>query len=143
MSATPTPPPSRTVLVVDDEDDLREIMCYSLQRRGFTTLAAAEPHEAVEVCRDHDGPIDVLITDLNLPGLPGVQLAALLTAMRPQLRVLYASGWSRDAAMDRGLVDDRATMVQKPFTPDQLAEAVRTVLSAAVPPAVQAASRRS
>jgi len=128
MSSTHVAPTGRTVLVVDDEDDLREIMCYGLQRRGFTTLSAAGATEAVAVSHDYDGPIDVLVTDLVLPGTSGSQLAALLTAVRPRLRVLYASGWSRSAAISRGLVDERGVVVQKPFTPDELVDAVRSVL---------------
>jgi DNA-binding NtrC family response regulator len=123
-----TGPERRTVLVVDDEDDLREIMCYCLQRRGFDTLAAGGAAEAVTIGLDHDGPIDVLVTDLGLAGASGSELASKVTAVRPNVRVLYISGWSRDVAIDRGLVDERGTVLQKPFTPDQLVEAVNTVL---------------
>jgi DNA-binding response OmpR family regulator len=119
---------ANTVLVVDDEDDLRDIMCYSLQRRGFTTLPAADPHEALAIARD-SGPIDLLVTDLGLPEIPGARLAALLTEAHPRLRVLYVSGWSREAAIGRGLVDERAVLLQKPFAPDQLVAAARSALA--------------
>ena len=129
MSSTNVEQKSFTALVVDDEDDLREIMCFSLQRRGFTTLAAGGPRDAVTLCQDHDGPVDVLVTDLGLPGVSGAQLAGLLKGMRPRLRVLYVSGWSRDSAIDRGLIDERGVVLEKPFTSDQLVQAVRSVLS--------------
>jgi len=132
MIETRPAPEGRTVLVVDDEDDLRDIMCFSLRRRGFDTLAAGGAPEALAVSRDHDGPIDVLVTDLGLPEVTGAQLAARLLADRPGLRVLYVSGWSRDIALDRGLVDEHATVLQKPFTPDHLVGAVRAVLLAPV-----------
>ena len=125
-------PGRRTVLVVDDEDDLRDIMCFSLRRRGFDTLAGGGAQEALAVSRDHDGPIDVLVTDLGLPGVTGSQLAAMLVADRPDLRVLYVSGWSREIAIERGLVEPTGTVLQKPFTPDHLVEAVRAVLLAPV-----------
>jgi DNA-binding NtrC family response regulator len=120
--------PERTILVVDDEADLREIMCAVLDRRGFRTLAAADAHTAAAISRDHDGPIDLLLTDLGLPGASGGQLAALLTAMRPRLRVLYVSGWSRSAAVARHLIDERTELLQKPFTSDRLIAAVHATL---------------
>jgi DNA-binding response OmpR family regulator len=125
-------PERRTVLVVDDEEDLRDIMCFSLRRRGFDTLAGGGAQEALAVSRNHDGRIDVLVTDLGLPGVTGSQLAALLVADRPDLRVLYVSGWSREVAVARGLVEQPGTVLQKPFTPDHLVEAVRAVLLAPV-----------
>jgi DNA-binding response OmpR family regulator len=125
-------PERRTVLVVDDEDDLRDIMCFSLRRRGFDTLAGRGAPEALAVSRDHDGPIDVLVTDLGLPGVTGSQLAAQLVAERPDLRVLYVSGWSPEVAVNRGLVEQPGNVLQKPFTPDHLVGAVRAVLLAPV-----------
>jgi DNA-binding response OmpR family regulator len=142
MADTPAALDRRTVLVVDDEEDLRDIMCYSLRRRGFETLAAGDAHEAVAIARDHDGQIDILVTDLGLIGVSGSQLAALLTAMRPDLRVLFVSGWSRDIAVDRGLVDEHGTVLQKPFTPDHLVAAVTDVLRTPVEPRVSVPSRR-
>ena len=123
-----------TVLVVDDEDDLREIMCYILQRRGFTTLAAPGPNEALELSHQHHGSIDALVTDLALRGAKGSELAAMLSSERPRMGVLYVSGWTREVAVSQGLVDERATVVQKPFTPDQLVEAVTASLEAALAP---------
>jgi DNA-binding response OmpR family regulator len=123
---------NRTVLVVDDEDDLRDIMCFSLRRRGFETLAAGGAQEALAVSRGHGGPIDALVTDLGLPGVTGAALAAMLVADRPDLRVLFVSGWSKEIAVDRGLVDEHGTVLQKPFSPDHLVGAVRAVLLAPV-----------
>jgi len=120
-----------TVLVVDDEEDLREAMRRMLERRGFATLTAADPIEAEAVCRDHGGTIDLLLTDLTLPGASGGDLARTATSMRPDLRVLYISGLPKDVAVGQGLVGEEAALVQKPFTSDRLAEAVRRVLGPA------------
>jgi DNA-binding NtrC family response regulator len=120
-----------TVLVVDDEEDLREAMRRMLERRGFATLTAADPAEAEAVCRDHGGTIDLLLTDLTLPGASGGDLARTATSMRPDLRVLYISGLPKEVAVGRGLVAEGAALVQKPFTSDRLAEAVRRVLAPA------------
>jgi DNA-binding NtrC family response regulator len=120
-----------TVLVVDDEEDLREAMRRMLERRGFATLTAADPAEAETVCREHGGTIDLLLTDLTLPGASGGDLARMATSMRPDLRVLYVSGLPKEVAVGRGLVAEEAALVQKPFTSDRLAEAVRRVLELA------------
>ena len=118
-----------TVLVVDDEEDLREAIRRMLERRGFATLTAADPAEAEAVCRDHGGTIDLLLTDLTLPGSSGGELARVATSMRPELRVLFVSGLPKEIAVGRGLVTEEAEMVQKPFTSDRLAEAVRSALA--------------
>ena len=119
---------AQTVLVVDDEEDLREAMRRMLERRGFATLTAADPAEAEAVCRDHGGTIDLLLTDLTLPGASGGELAKTATSMRPELRVLFVSGLPKEVAVGQGLVAEEAAVVQKPFTSDRLAEAVRRVL---------------
>ena len=117
-----------TVLVVDDEEDLREAIRRMLERRGFVTLTAADPGEAEALCRDAGVVIDLLLTDLTLPGASGGELAEAAVRMRPELRVLFVSGLPKEVAVGRGLVDREAALVQKPFTSDRLAEAVRTVL---------------
>ena len=123
--------PAATVLVVDDEEDLREAMRRMLERRGFATLTAADPAEAEALCRDHRGSIDLLLTDLTLPGASGRELARAATSIRPDLRVLYVSGLPKDIAVGQGLVDEEAALVQKPFTSDRLADAVRRALEPA------------
>lgn len=129
MSA-PAPTQQPTVLVFDDEDDLRDIMCRMLERRGFTTLPTADPDDAVSVCRRHDGEIHLLLADLGMPDAIGVELAREVTAVRPGLRVLYISGLPKDVAVRQGIVDDEATVVQKPFTTESLVSAVRGALNA-------------
>jgi DNA-binding response OmpR family regulator len=118
-----------TVLVVDDEEDLRDIMRRMLDRRGFTTLVAGDADQAVGTCRDHDGPIDVLVTDLNLPGASGADLCRAAGALRPDLRVIYISGLPKDIAVSKGLIDEDALLVKKPFTSDTLIQALRAALS--------------
>jgi len=120
-----TLPSHPTVLVFDDEDDLREVMCRMLQRRGFTTLSAGAVEDAVSVCKEHEGEIHVLLADLGMPDAIGVGVAREAVAVRPDLRVLYVSGLPKETAVERGLLDDDATVVQKPFTTDSLIEAVK------------------
>ena len=118
-----------TVLVVDDEEDLRDIMRRMLERRGFATLVAADSEQAIEVCRDFDGEIDVLVTDLGLPGASGGELSRAATATRPGLGVIYISGLPKDIAVAKGLIGEDALLVKKPFTSDLLIEALRLVLA--------------
>ncbi|HEU5109570.1 MAG TPA: response regulator [Micromonosporaceae bacterium] len=119
-----------TVLVFDDEEDLRDIMCRMLQRKGFNAMPAAEPADAVAVCREYDGEIDVLLADLGMPDAVGVDLAREATAIRPGLRVLYVTGLPKDAAVRQGIVDEGALVMQKPFTTDGLLSAVNEALRA-------------
>ena len=129
MSLDSAPPPVRpTVLVVDDEEDLRDIMRRMLERRGFDTLVAGDSVQAIAACRDHEGAIDVLVTDLGLPGASGGELSHAATAIRPDMGVVYISGLPKEMAVTKGLIGDDALLVKKPFTSEGLIEALRTVI---------------
>ncbi|GAA2872203.1 hypothetical protein Acy02nite_43780 [Actinoplanes cyaneus] len=118
-----------TILVVDDEEDLRDIMRRMLERKGYAALTAGDPDEAISVCRDHPGTIDVLVTDLTLPGeQSGGELAGRIREMRPGIHVIFISGLPKDIAVAKGLVTEDDTLVKKPFTADALLEAIRRVL---------------
>ncbi len=117
-----------TVLVVDDEEDLRDIMRRMLERRGFDTLVAGDAGEALTVCREHPGPIAVLVTDLGLPGVSGGEMADRCRDLRPDMGVVYISGLPKDIAVTKGLVGADALLVKKPFTADALLQALKSVL---------------
>ena len=129
MSADPSPAERPTVLVVDDEEDLRDIMRRMLERRGFDTLTAGDSAQAIETCREYTGDIDVLVTDLGLPGVSGGELSRTATALRPAMGVVYISGLPKDIAVSKGLIESDALLVKKPFTSELLVEALRTVLA--------------
>jgi DNA-binding response OmpR family regulator len=118
-----------TVLVVDDEEDLRDIMRRMLERRGFDTLVAGDSEQAIATCRDHEGSIDVLVTDLGLPGASGGDLSRTAIALRPEMGVVYVSGLPKDIAVTKGLIGDDALLVKKPFTSELLIEALRLVIA--------------
>jgi DNA-binding response OmpR family regulator len=118
-----------TVLVVDDEEDLRDIMRRMLERRGFDTLVAGDSEQAIATCRDHQGDIDVLVTDLGLPGASGADLSRTARALRPDMGVVYVSGLPKDIAVTKGLIGDDALLVKKPFTSELLIEALRLVIA--------------
>jgi CheY-like chemotaxis protein len=125
---TDAPGDRPTVLVVDDEEDLRDIMRRMLERRGFSTLVAGDPESALAVCQDHAGDIDVLVTDLGLPGVSGGELSRSAKTLRPHMGVVYISGLPKDIAVTKGLIGEDALLVKKPFTSELLIEALRLVI---------------
>jgi DNA-binding response OmpR family regulator len=128
MSQATAPEERPTVLVVDDEEDLRDIMRRMLERRGFTTLVAGDSGQAIEVCREHPGAINVLVTDLGLPGVSGGELSRTASELRPEMQVIYISGLPREIAIADGLIAEDALLVKKPFSTEGLIEALRSVL---------------
>ena len=133
MSQAPAPEPRTTVLVVDDEEDLRDIMRRMLERRGFAALTAGDSQQAIAVCREYPGEIDILVTDLGLPGVSGGELSRTAIELRPGMRVVYISGLPKDIAVAEGLIDAGALLVMKPFTTDLLIDALRSVLAERAP----------
>jgi DNA-binding response OmpR family regulator len=128
---TDTPLPELTVLVVDDEDDLRDVIRRILERRSIRPLTAPDPATALDICRNHDGTIDVLLTDLNLPGMPGGELARQAIELRSGLAVVFVSGTPGDHAIHQGLIGPGSTVLQKPFNAESLTAAVRGAAAAA------------
>jgi DNA-binding response OmpR family regulator len=117
-----------TVLVVDDEEDLRDIMRRMLERRGFRAIVAGDSEEAVAACRSHEGDIDVLLTDLGLPGVSGGDLARTAAQLRPGMRIVYISGLPREVAVDKGLIAGDARLIKKPFTSEILVSSLHSAL---------------
>jgi CheY-like chemotaxis protein len=116
-----------TILAVDDETDLLEAVRRVLTRRGHHVLAATGPAEALDLCREHGEEIDLLLTDVRMPGGTGTELADQLARLHPGLPVLFMSGLYDDRDDELGA---QARVVAKPFTPASLAEAVDGALSA-------------
>ncbi|MCC6991318.1 MAG: response regulator, partial [Acidobacteria bacterium] len=124
-------PPMRgdgyTVLVVDDAEALRELMMKTLQRQGYTVLVAASAAEALRLFEAH-GTIDVLLTDVVMPGASGPELTADLLARRPGLKVIYMSGYTEDAIVHHGVLKTGIAFLHKPFTASALGDKIREVL---------------
>jgi CheY-like chemotaxis protein len=111
-----------TILVVEDEDGLRRLLLEILREAGYTVLDAPHPEAALQLSRDHTQPIELLITDVVMPGLHGPALAERLLRQRPGMRVLYISGYSEPDTIP-------TPFLKKPFSPEELAAAVRAVLT--------------
>ena len=118
-----------TVLIVEDEGAVRVLAMRTLLRRGYATLVARDGVEALRVSEQHPGPIHLLLTDVVLPGMSGPKVAASLVAARPELRVLYMSGFTEDAIVHHGVLAPDTEFIQKPFSPQALCLKVQEVLS--------------
>jgi two-component system, cell cycle sensor histidine kinase and response regulator CckA len=116
-----------TILLVEDDIPVRDLAVRVLEPLGYQILMARDGVEASTIEAHHAGAIDLLLSDLIMPGLGGPDLAQHLVRRRPALKVLFVSGMA-SVALGLGVVSDRATFLQKPFTPDRLATKVREVL---------------
>jgi CheY-like chemotaxis protein len=110
-----------TVLVVDDQDVVRDVIRLTLEGAGYTVLDAASPNAAIDLVRGEAGPIDLLVTDVVMPEMDAFELADRIAREVPGVRVLYTSGYT-DAGAE-------GPFIQKPFTPAQLVEKVSAVLA--------------
>jgi CheY-like chemotaxis protein len=124
----PEPRGDETILVVEDEPSVRNIAVKMLAQLGYATLSAASGAQALEIGKTHHGRIDLLLTDVVMPNMNGRQLARELAGARPEMKVLYVSGYTESAAIHHGIVDSSDAFLPKPFTRGVLAKTIRNVL---------------
>jgi two-component system, cell cycle sensor histidine kinase and response regulator CckA len=117
-----------TILVVEDEDVVRALACRGLREQGYTVLEARHGREALDRVAEGRHAIHLVISDVVMPELGGRELGARLAALRPELPILYMSGYTGDDVIQRGLLEPGAPFQQKPFTPEGLARKVREML---------------
>jgi PAS domain S-box-containing protein len=128
------PPPSagrrgrETILLAEDDEPLRHLVQGILRRRGYEVLSAPSPVEALRLAQEHPGGIDLLITDVVMPGMNGRQLAERIHATRPSVRVLFVSGYPGGVLADRGVLEEGMVFLAKPITPEALLRKVSAVL---------------
>ncbi len=129
---TPRNPPNgtETILLVEDEDSLRELARVCLQSAGYTILEARSGQEAIEIGRQYGGNIQLLLTDVVMPGISGSALAATLVKTQPAMRVLFMSGYAYDIITRHGVLSPEVTLLEKPLTISSLLTKVREVLDA-------------
>ena len=119
---------TETILLVEDQDGIRELVCEYLQKNGYSVLRAVDGNEAFQIAEKYEHPIHLLLTDVIMPNVGGRELADRLAQPRPQMKVLFMSGYPDHATWSSELVDDTAAVLQKPFPLDILARKIRSLL---------------
>ena len=122
------PAGGETILLVEDEAGLRDLARQVLERQGYALLEAVDGPQALDVAASHAGPIHLLLTDVIMPGMSGSTLSERLVQSRPDVRVLYMSGYADDTIRHHGVLEKGTAFLQKPFNPMDLARKVRAVL---------------
>jgi CheY-like chemotaxis protein len=120
---------SETILAVEDEEEVRKLTVQILKGQGYTVLEASTGEEALKVAKENSGDgIGLLLTDVVMPGMSGPELARSLEPLLPKIKVLYMSGYTDNAIVHHGVLDEEANYIQKPFSLDSLARKVREIL---------------
>lgn len=121
---------TKTVLVVEDEPGIRELVSEVLKRNGYRVLTACNGDEAFSIAEGENGSIQMVLTDLVMPGVSGVELAKKLREKSPHIKILLMSGYSANTLDQHGTLDAGTSLLEKPFTPSILVSRVREMLSA-------------
>ncbi|MEA3475332.1 MAG: ATP-binding protein, partial [Candidatus Cloacimonadota bacterium] len=124
------PQASETILVVDDEQVICDLICEVLETSGYTVLTAGLGSEAISICKQYKEPIHLIITDVVMPKMSGRELVKQLKPLRPEMKVLFMSGYTGKDVIARGILKPETTFIQKPMTPEVLKRKVRKVLNA-------------
>jgi PAS domain S-box-containing protein len=119
---------SETILIVEDDEMVRRLVCQALRMYGYQVVEAANAGEALLICETHQRSLPLMVTDIVMPQLSGQELAARLAPLHPKMRVIYMSGYTDDAVVRHGVLNSTTFFLQKPFTPIALVKKVREVL---------------
>jgi two-component system cell cycle sensor histidine kinase/response regulator CckA len=132
LASTESPRGSETVLLVEDDDAVRNLVRRILTASDYTVLEAQNGEEAIQICQQHEGQLHLLLTDVVLPGgMSGLQIAERLVPLHPEAKVLYMSGYTDDAIGRHGVLDPDIAFLEKPFAPTTLVHKVRRLLDEA------------
>ena len=123
------------MLVAEDEAPLRELVRRVLEGAGYTVLVAPDGVQGLALCESFSGPIDLLLTDVVMPGMDGRELGRRAAELRPKMGILFMSGYMDDALREFGVVGSELQFLQKPFSSQQLLHSVRTALNVRGKPA--------
>jgi len=119
---------SGTVLLVEDSEVVRDVVALMLESDGLTVLQASGGEEALALVRRGDAPIDLLLTDIVMPELSGVELADRLERERPDMRILFMTGYAEEVVVNKGILGKHRECIGKPFTQKQITKRVRKIL---------------
>ncbi len=121
----------KTILLVEDENTVRKLLREVLERSGYEVLACSHPEEGIETCRRHLGTIDLLLTDIVMPGMNGKEMATRIAKMLPGLRIVFMSGYTEHVLLQDGELDTRFEYLQKPFSMQALRQRMARVIGEA------------
>lgn len=119
---------TETILLVEDDEDVLKVAKDSLDRYGYNVLEATGVHEALRISKEYDDTIQLMLTDVVMPVMSGRDLADKMASLRPEMKIIYMSGYTDNAIVHHGILDNGATLIQKPFSPQSLALRVRQIL---------------
>jgi CheY-like chemotaxis protein len=128
---SPLPPAAsgtETLLIVENEAAIRNLLQMALRKNGYTVLTAESGREALDLLEKHTGPIHLVITDVMMPDIDGPELVRRLSATRPDIQTLFMSGYMDDALGEQGVLPATVNFIQKPFSPRAIAQKVREIL---------------
>jgi CheY-like chemotaxis protein len=125
---------NETLLVVEDEPQLLELTCRMLREQGYDVMGAPDAQQALQICAVRPGIIHMLVTDIVMPRMSGTELAQAVRPLRPDIRVLFMSGYTDSSNVQYGGPFEHTAFLQKPFTSDELCHAVHAALAAEQPP---------
>ncbi len=134
-------PGHETILLVEDEENLRRLARQYLENQGYNVIDAPDGSNAIQISLAHKGPIHLLLTDVIMPGMNGRELANKVSPTRPEMRVLYMSGYTENHIGHNGTLDEGITLLQKPFTLPALKAKVREMLDTPLPQEIQMSAR--
>jgi two-component system, cell cycle sensor histidine kinase and response regulator CckA len=120
---------SETVLLAEDQSSIRAVLREYLESKGYTILEARNGRQALEPAEHHPSSIEVLVTDVIMPQIRGLELAKRVTELHPDICVIFMSGYSEDALVEQLLADRSLTLIQKPFDLEELAQKIRESLN--------------
>jgi PAS domain S-box-containing protein len=120
---------NETVLLVEDEDLLRRVVARILDRAGYHVLVACSGEEALSLCEELSAPVDLLVTDVVMPGMGGKELAMRIVGKYPQARILFMTGYTDDETLGKGMLDNDRAIILKPFSPEALLRRLREILN--------------
>jgi two-component system cell cycle sensor histidine kinase/response regulator CckA len=125
---------TETILLAEDDEIVRRLVIEVLQRYGYQVLEASSTAEAILIGQRHSGPIHLLISDVVMPEMNGPELSIRLQRFRPEMKVLYMSGYTDSTIVQQRMADEARNFIQKPFVPDALVRRVREILDQPIEP---------
>jgi len=125
---------TETILLVEDEEMVRKLTSDILRENGYQVLAASNGEEAIQICNEYEGEIDLMLTDVVMPAMNGKRLSEIVRPIQENMRVVYMSGYTDDAIVHHGVLDPGTNFIEKPFTADTLTSTIQEVLQKPLQP---------